>query len=136
MYRVRNVAAIRIRWRNNLDAERNHYTSKRPGGYRSGAFRNAGHKLSVNEVDKNQMLAKRRTSGEIPASGAKAKILSVALELLTGCGMISRATSRACYQGDAGHHTLSSTVHYSLVNFCNRLEPFRRVSRLNVLTVS
>src|SRR5690349_24766620 len=82
------------------------------------------HKLSVIEVDKNQMLDDCKTRAGGTVRRAVAKIFPMALELLARCGMISRATSRACYCGDAGHHTLSSTVHYSSVIFCNCLNLF------------
>ena len=74
------------------------------------------------EVDKNQMLGQgKQISGLMEAEGTLMRILHLALELLSGCGMILKVRSRTSLEGGLVHHSLSSRVHYSLVIFCNDL---------------
>ena len=90
----------------------------------SQLFRPWRHKLSDIEVDKNQMLGKIESGAFSALDDGRIRILRVALELLDGCGMISRASSLLRSNGDLAHHGLSSRVHYSSVIFCNRLNLF------------
>ncbi len=74
------------------------------------------------EVDKNQMLGERmRVSGRVEPEGTLMQILRLALELLSGCGMILKVRSRTLLEDGLVHHSLSSRVYYSLVIFCNDL---------------
>ena len=74
------------------------------------------------EVDKNQMLGRGRpVTGRIEAEGTLMQIARLALELLSGCGMILKVRLRTLLEDGLVHHSLSSRVHYSLVIFCNDL---------------
>ena len=74
------------------------------------------------EVDKNQMLGEVGTdSGRIDAKGTLMQLGSLALELLWRCGMILRVRTRPSVEDGLVNLSLRSTVHYSLVIFCNGL---------------
>jgi hypothetical protein len=74
------------------------------------------------EVDKNQMLGVRQqVTTRIEAEGTLMQIFRLALELLNRCGMILKVRLRTLLEDGLVHHSLSSTVHYSLVIFCNDL---------------
>src|SRR5262249_43140719 len=81
-----------------------------------------GHKLLDREADKNAMLP-RHPSVSYPKRAGE-KFPAVALELLAGCGMIFRASSRTSLVGDAGHYTLRFRLHYSLIISDNQLNLF------------
>ena len=90
-------------------------------GNRNFLRRNAINVLGF-EVDKNQMLGKQRqVSGRAEPESTLMQILHLALELLSGCGMILKVRSRASLEVGLVHHSLSSRDHYSLVIFCNDL---------------
>ena len=86
-------------------------------------FQPGRHKLSGSEVDKSQMLG-NSSKAVLGTEALPGRIFRMALELLSRCGMISRASSRIRSTGDAAHQALSSRVHYSSVMFCNWLNLF------------
>ena len=60
--------------------------------------------------------------------------LNLALELLSGCGMILRAQLRTSPADERYHGPLSFNVHHSSAILCNVREPFESFARLNDLT--
>jgi hypothetical protein len=67
------------------------------------------HKLLSCEVDMNQMTGHQDHKNEL------------ALELLSGCGMILGTKERFAAGGKQGNRSLSRRIHYGLVIFCNDL---------------
>jgi hypothetical protein len=59
---------------------------------------------------------------------------NLALELLSGCGMILRARLRTSPADGRCLGPLSSRVHHSSAIWCSVREPFGSFARLNVLT--
>jgi len=74
------------------------------------------------QVDKNQMLGMEHLVNDMTRpAGVARKIFELALELLSGCGMILRARLRTSPGDGLGHPSLSDRVHYSLVILPNGL---------------
>jgi len=67
-------------------------------------------------LGKGQMARLNQASRTVPSAGS-----TVALELLSGCGMIAKANLRKLTRDGAGHRKLSRRVHYSLIILPNCL---------------